>query len=97
MKVKVRYFTTLRELSGTREEELEITKGSTLNELLDLVSVKYGEEAFNYLHVNTTGTIDPSIQFLINGGSIRNLHGLTTVLNEGDVVAIIPPVGGGYS
>ncbi len=95
MKVKVRYFTTLRELAGTREEELEMKGGSILAELIEKVALKYGEEAVNYLHVRTTGKIDPSIQFLINGVSTRDLYGLKTELKEGDVVAIIPSVGGG--
>lgn len=95
LKVKVRYFTTLRELARTREEELEMEDGSTLAELIERVASKYGGEAFNYLHVRATGEIDPSIQFLINGISARDLHGLRTELREGDVVAVIPPVGGG--
>lgn len=95
MKVKVRYFTTLRELAGAREEELEMKGGSILAELIEKVALKYGEEAFDYLHVRTTGKIDPSIQFLINGVNARNLHGIKTKLKEEDVVAIIPPVGGG--
>lgn len=69
--------------------------GSILADLIEEVVLNYGEEAFNYLHVRTTGKIDPSIQFLINGVSAQSLHGLKTELKEGDVVAIIPPVGGG--
>lgn len=95
MKVKVRYFTTLRELAGAGEEELEMKAGSILADLIEEVVLNYGEEAFNYLHVRTTGKIDPSIQFLINGVSAQSLHGLKTELKEGDIVAIIPPVGGG--
>lgn len=95
LKVKVRYFTTLRELARGREEELELKDGSILVELIERVASKYGEEAFNYLYVRTTGRIDPSIQFLINGVSAHGLHDLETKLKGGDVVAIIPPVGGG--
>ena len=95
MRVRVRYFTTLRELARTREEELELKTRSSLAELIEKVSSKYGEEAFNYLHVKESGRIDPSIQFLVNGTAAHNLQGLETELNEGDVVAIIPPIGGG--
>lgn len=95
MKVRVRYFTTLRELAGIREEELVMKGGGILIELIEKVTSKYGEKAFNYLHVRTTGKIDPSLQFLINGVNAHNLYGFKTELKEGDVVAIIPPVGGG--
>ena len=95
MKVKVRYFTILRELVGAREEELELKRGSILLELVEKVAYKYGEDAWDYLHVRTTGGLDPTIQFLINGVNARSFDGFKTKLKENDVVAIIPPVGGG--
>lgn len=69
--------------------------GSFLAALIENVVSKYGEEAFKYLYVNKTGKIDPSLQFLINGVNARNIRGLETELKAEDVVAIIPPVGGG--
>jgi len=96
LKIKVRYFTTLRELARTAaEEEMEMKEGSTLVDLLKKIALKYGEEAFNYLFDKRSGVIDPSIQFLVNGMSIHNLQGPKTELKDGNTVAIIPPIGGG--
>lgn len=95
MKVRVRYFTTLRELAGFSEEELEIGDGSTLTDLIRRITEKYGEEASSYLYVDETGDIDPTMQFLLNGVSIRSLQGFKTELADGDVVAVVPPIGGG--
>ena len=95
MKTKVRYFTTLRELARTMEEEIEMKNGTTLSDFLEKIALKYGEAAFNYLYDKKSGTIDPSIQFLVNGVSIRNLQGIRTELKDGNVVAIVPPIGGG--
>ncbi|MEM2935715.1 MAG: ubiquitin-like small modifier protein 1 [Candidatus Bathyarchaeia archaeon] len=95
MKVKVRYFTTLRELARTIEEEIEMENGATLSDLLEKIVLKYGETAHNYLYDKESGAVDPSIQFLINGVSMRNLQGVRTELKDGNVVAIVPPIGGG--
>jgi len=95
LKVNVRYFTTLRELAGASEEEVEIGDGSTLTDLVKRIAEKYGEEASRYLYVDETREIDPAMQFLVNGASIRILQGLKTRLADGDVVAVVPPIGGG--
>jgi len=95
MKIKVRYFTTLRELARTMEEEIEMENGTTLIDLLEKIVLKYGETVFNYLYDKKSGAIDPSIQFLVNGVSIRNLQGIRTELKDRNIVAIVPPIGGG--
>jgi MoaD family protein len=91
----MRYFTTLRELTGTKEDEIEIQDGANLIDLVKKIVSEYGSEASDYLYVEGTKEIDPSIQFLINGISQLNLEGIKTKLVNGDIVAIIPPVGGG--
>jgi len=96
LRVKVRYFTTLRELAGSAEEEIDIRDDGTLVDLIEEIASKYGKEARNYLyHKGERGKVDPSIYFLINGANARMQSWLNTKLNDGDVVAIIPPIGGG--
>lgn len=96
MRVKVKYFTTLRELSGTAEEELTIRDSANLADLIEEVASKYGKEARDYLYQKEESRkVDPSIYFLINGENSRILSGLDTKLKDGDVIAIIPPIGGG--
>jgi len=94
LRVKVRYFTTLRELAGTKEENIEMNDGANLADLIEKVASKYGKEAKNYLYQNN-GKIDLSIYFLVNGVDARKIFGISTKLKCGDVVAIIPPIGGG--
>jgi len=96
MRVVIRFFTTLRELAGSSEEELEIKDGGDLADLLEKTASKYGEEARNYLYFEgDKQKVDPSIYFLVNGKNARMLSGLDTKLKDGDIVAIIPPIGGG--
>ncbi|MEM1673487.1 MAG: MoaD/ThiS family protein [Candidatus Bathyarchaeia archaeon] len=96
IKVKVRYFTTLRELAQRAVEEFELKDDAILRDLLEAIALKYGDEAQRYLYVDDDQkAIDPSLRILINGMDSKMLKGPETRLNDEDVVAIIPPIGGG--
>ncbi|MDH5713437.1 MAG: MoaD family protein [Candidatus Bathyarchaeota archaeon] len=94
MKVTVKFFTTLREITGKREENIKSSGDLTVDELLEELSKKYGRQFINYVY-DETGNVRSYLQFLINGRSITTIQGFKTRLKEGDRVAIIPPVGGG--
>lgn len=96
MKVRVRYFTTLRELARCAEEEFELMDGTFLGDLIEMIVLKYGDETCRYLYVDENRkVIDPSIRILVNGKDSRMLRGMETELRDGDIIAIIPPIGGG--
>jgi len=94
MKVTVKFFTTLREITGKREEEVKSSEDLTINELLEQLSKRHGSQFINYVY-DETGNVRSYLQFLVNGKSITTMRGFKTMLKEGDSVAIIPPVGGG--
>lgn len=94
MRVTVKFFTTLREIAGIGEEEIESLSVITVEELLNLLSKKYGRPFIDYVY-DETGKVRSYLQFLVNGRNITTLQGFETRLKEGDRVAIIPPVGGG--
>ena len=94
MKVQVKFFTTLREITGKKEEEMESSGAITVKKLLTQLSKKYGTEFKNYIY-DEKGNVRTYIQILINGRGIEVFQGLETKLKEGDTVAIFPPVGGG--
>ena len=97
MKISVRFFTSFRELVGKREESLEFSEDSkvTLDEALRLLSSKHGKSFVDYVYDPSTCKVKGFLQFLINGKSAASLGGLQTQLKDGDVLAILPPVGGG--
>jgi len=93
-KVTVKFFTTLREIAGKKEEHLEFSRSVTVKSLLSQLSKKYGREFDDYVY-DELGDVRGHLQLLVNGRSVTALRGLRTKLKDGDQVAILPPVGGG--
>ncbi len=97
MQVKVRFFTSLREIVGTREITQSIPEGEkvTVDAVLRAIVEKYGKPFQDYVYISGTAEPKGFLQFLVNGNSTSILGGLQTELKDGDVLAILPPVGGG--
>lgn len=78
----------MRKIAGTKEVTFELPKGSTLRDLLENASLKYGKEVMEV--PSKTG-----ILIMLNGQNIEFLGGVNVRLSDGDRVAIIPPLNGG--
>lgn len=96
MQISIRYFTILREITGKKEEKLTFTenKKTTITAALKALSNKYGKSFTDYMF-NSDGQVKSFLQLLINGTNTVNIRGAETTLQDGDVLAILPPVGGG--
>ncbi len=81
MKVVVRLFASYRERAGKSEVELELPEGSTVGYLVARVAERYP---------GITARPD-SLVVAVNQEYRDHLHGL----DDGDEVALIPPVSGG--
>jgi molybdopterin synthase sulfur carrier subunit len=97
LRVSVRFFTSLREIVGKREETLEFPEGEkvTVDTVLKTLAQRYGKRFVEYVYDGDTGAIRGFLQFLVNGKSASTIDGLQTTLQDDDVLAILPPVGGG--
>jgi molybdopterin synthase sulfur carrier subunit len=94
MKVKIRYFALLRELTGKREELVELEEDASVGKLLETLSAKYGGKFRDYLY--GVGEFEGlSLNFLLNGRNVSLDKGFETKLQDGDVLSILPPVAGG--
>jgi len=67
----------------------------TIDLVLKTLSQKYGTSFIEYVYNGKKGQPKNFLQFLVNGTSASTLNGLETELKDGDVLAILPPVGGG--
>jgi sulfur-carrier protein len=94
IKVVVKFFTSLREITGKKEELLELPKPMSVDALLRHLSKKYGKEFDDYMF-DEIGDVRGHLQVLINGRSVSTMQDLKTQLKDADQVAILPPVGGG--
>jgi len=97
LKVSVRFFAALRELVGKKVETLEFPNGEevTVERVLKSLVDLYGKDFVEYVFDRETGDIQGYLTLLVNGRSVTTLDGLRTRLTDGDVLAILPPVGGG--
>jgi molybdopterin synthase sulfur carrier subunit len=93
MKVKVKFYSHLRDLIGAHAiDEVECEEGATISIFLDqlfldskIKNVLYDEEQ----------KIKPGITILKNGREIQFLAGLETVLSHEDEISLFPVVVGG--
>ncbi len=96
MKVKVEYLGHIKNLTNnTREEEMELTSDSTIADLLEMLTEKYGEPFKKAVYEPKGTDVKANYIITVNGYLLNQLEGLTTKLNNGDHVALLPIVSGG--
>lgn len=94
MRVEVKYYAMIREATGTRVETLEVLEGSSVDDLLGLLVRMYKEGLSNFIYDEEKKVRD-YLSFMLNGLNVYSLKGMSTLLRDGDIFAILPPVGGG--
>jgi sulfur-carrier protein len=93
MRITFRTFATLREVIGASEMEMTLPAGEKIRGLLEMLCNAHPglrERLFD-----VSGQINSYIIILKNGRSVASLKQLDTVIDEGDVIAVFPPVAGG--
>ncbi len=81
MKVKVLYFSSIKDRIKKREEVLEIPENTAVSQFIEIIKQK---------HPEISDLID-KVMIAVNEEYTSN----ETRLKEGDIIAIIPPVSGG--
>ena len=93
MKITFRTFAAFGEAIGAREMALDLPPGEKIGGLLE--SLCGAHPALRGHLFDASGQIKPYLIILKNGRSVSSLQQLGTVIDEGDVIAVFPPVGGG--
>jgi molybdopterin synthase sulfur carrier subunit len=94
MRVEVKFYALIREATGRRREEVELPAKSSVADLLSLIAKKYGEDMARFIY-NEEGKVRNYLSYMLNGYNIYSLSGPDTPLKDGDVLAFLPPIGGG--
>ena len=84
----------LRGASGRERGVFEVPEGSSVGGLMGLIVDGCGGPFHGCVH-DADGSVSDYPGFVLNGVSVSSLEGLDTLLGEGDVLAILPPIGGG--
>jgi len=91
-RAKVKLFTTLREITGTKEIDLA---AENISEVLGQLTERFGKKFVDAVYDPQTGELRPYYRILVNGRGLDPKTDLEKPLGEDDVIAIFPPVGGG--
>ena len=91
VQVTITYYSMLRELTGKREEYLEV--GNTVDSALQKIFEKYGDKLRKTILKDDVP--HDSVIIALNGKSIKFLEGLDTKLKEGDKLTFFFAAGGG--
>ncbi len=85
-------FSFKRELDDAYRS-LELPEGVTVLDAFRVLADRY--PVFCERVFDESGKIRRNINALINGGNVQFREGFKTVLNKGDRLSVLPPVGGG--
>lgn len=89
-RVVINVFTTLKEAIGTGRVEVE---GNNVGDLLDELARRFGQRFRNELYDGDK--IKEYFILLLNGRVVDKKQIQSTVVKDGDVMHIFPPIAGG--
>jgi molybdopterin synthase sulfur carrier subunit len=90
--VTVKFFATVREITGTKSVEIN---AADIKQLLEELSRMFGKRFSDAVIEPHSGGLKRFYSCMVNGKRIELLNGYQTKLSDGDAVALFPPVGGG--
>ena len=93
MNVRVKFYGMAYDEVGTRELSLELADGSTVDDLLSIIVKRYPD--LTNLVYDEEGVFREYLEVAVNKMDIIGLDRLKTGLRDGNVVLIMPPIGGG--
>ncbi|MEM1995132.1 MAG: MoaD family protein [Nitrososphaerales archaeon] len=92
--VSTKYFAALREITGKKEEAFNFEGEVDGKKFLDTLILHYGQALKEFL-LDQKGTLRDGLVMLVNGNAVDASDLSSLKLKDGDLVVILPPIGGG--
>lgn len=92
MKVRVAYLSILRDVTNKKEEEIVISEGSTVNDLIATLMKKYGDKLKPFLDPDSE--MGQGIILTLNGELLSSSDLDKKIPNNAEFLVGLPPFGG---
>ena len=92
--IKVKFFATIRLVTGVSEIDIKVTSPVTVSQLIEIASKILKKDLKSELLENDREIKHGTI-ILLNGKNILHIDKLNTLIKDNDTVSIFPPAGGG--
>lgn len=83
-----------RDAVDKKGEIIEFPVRASVGDLLNPLVDRYGDDFGLYIYDKEKWVRD-YLSFMLNGVNVYSVEGLDTMLRDGDVLSILPPIGGG--
>ncbi len=93
MKITVRFYGIAHDYTEVREWNPDLDEGTRIDALLEKIVMEFPK--LRELVFEEDGSFRDYLAVSVNNVDILGLEGISTVLNEGNMVFIMPPIGGG--
>ncbi len=90
----MKFFASLAEIIGERDTSINLEADSNIKELFKKLERRYPQK-FQSTIFNANGTIKTSYRILLNEQSIEIQNLSKISLKDKDIIAFLPPIGGG--
>lgn len=88
----IKYFASVREYMGKKVDHIENIDNIRISELVEKLK---GENGKLSSLIMENGKFKRTYKILVNGRDLDFLDGENTIIKDGDIIAIFPPIGGG--
>jgi molybdopterin synthase sulfur carrier subunit len=95
LKAKISYLGLVKSYTKKLQDEMELTDGAALSELLDKLAASFGKPFNPEVYDTNKKEVKPMFVVMVNGVLMGQLGGVETKLKDGDNIIVMPLMTGG--